>query len=91
MFNIQFIDSIDEIPEWVTGDDLEEVKENNFERMDDEGQSLLAIQIGDKVYLKRDGGEPEDNTFGRDWSWVDGMIAAAYAEGVKNGAALAKA
>ena len=57
----------------------------DFERMQDEGRTTLAVKIGDKVHIRRDGGEPEDNTFARDWSWVSGLIADAYAQGVKDG------
>ena len=32
-----------------------------------------ALCLGDKE-LHRDGGEPEDNTFGRDWGWVPGLL-----------------
>lgn len=32
-----------------------------------------------------DGGEPEDNSFGRDWSWVSFAIEQAYLWGVEDG------
>ena len=84
-FEVTFIDSIDEIPEWITGRDRADIEYCNFERMQDEGRTTLAVKIGDKVHIHRDGGEPEDNTFARDWSWVGGLIADAYAQGVKDG------
>jgi len=31
-----------------------------------------------------DGGEPEDQTLGRDWSWVVGALNDAYAQGRKD-------
>lgn len=31
-----------------------------------------------------DGGEPEDNSFIRDWSWVKGELEKAYAQGKKD-------
>lgn len=34
---------------------------------------------------ERDGGEPEDNSFYRDWSFVPKAILAAYALGVADG------
>jgi len=34
-----------------------------------------------------DGGEPEDNSFIRDWSWVADELRNAYAQGLKDGAA----
>jgi hypothetical protein len=46
-----------------------------------------------KVYHKgkliaehSDGGEPEDNSFGRDWNWVPGLIEKVYFLGVRDGA-----
>lgn len=85
-FEVTFIDSIDDIPEWITGPDRADIEETDFERMQDEGRTTLAVKIGDKIRIHRDGGEPEDNTFARDWSWVSGLIADAYAQGVKDGA-----
>ena len=32
-----------------------------------------------------DGGEPEDNSFIRDWSWVPGALEQAYEEGFSRG------
>jgi len=32
-----------------------------------------------------DGGEPEDNSFIRDWSWVADELRAAYEQGQKDG------
>ena len=91
MFKIAFVDSLDEIPEWIADKDREELSEWNFERMQDEGRSVLVVKVGDKGHIKRDGGEPEDNTFGRDWHWVDGLLSAVYSEGVKDGVALCEA
>ena len=42
----------------------------------------------DRTYW--DGGEPEDNTFDRDWDWVPDEIEAAFHAGVKHGLDLAK-
>lgn len=40
----------------------------------------------DGVVLERycDGGEPEDNSFGRDWSWVKKELVRAYELGKKD-------
>jgi hypothetical protein len=35
--------------------------------------------------LGSDGGEPEDQTLGRDWSWVAPALQAAYALGAAEG------
>jgi hypothetical protein len=32
-----------------------------------------------------DGGEPEDQTLTRDWSWVVGALNEAYAQGITDG------
>lgn len=38
--------------------------------------TMLLCRISDGTVLGSDGGEPEDNTFGRDWEWIAGVIAA---------------
>jgi len=42
---------------------------------------------GDKPVemLGCDGGEPEDNTLYRDWSWIAGALNDAYAQGLSHG------
>lgn len=48
--------------------------------------TYLRITHNDKIIsLHCDGGEPEDNSFGRDWSWVSGAIKKAYELGVEDG------
>lgn len=39
---------------------------------DDYGYSGI-LKLGDKE-IARDGGEPEDNSFFRDWNWVPGLL-----------------
>lgn len=39
--------------------------------------------------LGTDGGEPEDNSFRRDWSWVPTALLAAYDRGLNEAAVLA--
>jgi hypothetical protein len=37
-------------------------------------------------FIGQDGGEPEDQTFSRDWGWVTGALQDAYQLGRKHGA-----
>lgn len=56
---------------------------------DDDGwnyrQHLVIERHGEEVARHCDGGEPEDQSFGRDWSWVEGALRQAYAFGVEDG------
>lgn len=48
--------------------------------------SSLGIFIDDVLsQVHNDGGEPEDNSFGRDWSWVPQALKAAYQKGLEDG------
>ena len=59
-----------------------EVEDNEYEP-----RSVLVVKRnGEEVKRFYDGGEPEDNSFGRDWSWVPDMIEKAYKWGVEDGA-----
>lgn len=64
---------------WLDEDTRQEFLEDDI----DYTQSL-AIKCGDEVMIHSDGGEPEDNSFTRDWSWVKGVIEKAYAQGRKD-------
>ena len=49
---------------------------------DDFMRNILVIsQDGIPIRYFFDGGEPEDNTFTRDWSWVAEELRLAYAAG----------
>lgn len=50
-----------------------------------ERTALVMIIDGREVARRLDEGAPEDNSFGRDWSWVPDAIERAYAEGLKHG------
>lgn len=55
----------------------------------DRGRERLEVRRSGKVVRDHsDGGEPEDNLFCRDWSWVEGALREAYAFGLADGAAL---
>lgn len=46
----------------------------------------LVVRHKGKVILREtDAGEPEDQTFGRNWSWVSTIIEKAYKLGLKDG------
>lgn len=45
---------------------------------DDYGRTYLVITDDKRIVKHIDGGEPEDNFYGRDWSWVAEELEAAY-------------
>jgi len=45
----------------------------------DDRSALHISHNGQKLEEYCDGGEPEDNTFTRDWSWVPKELRRAYA------------
>ena len=50
--------------------------------------SRLTIKHNGEVVAEHtDRGEPEDNSFGRDWSWVAPALRDAYERGRKDGSA----
>ena len=61
-----------------------------IERIDDDGYqfttSLVITWDNGDEQIEMDGGEPEDNTFGRDWKWIRPTIEKAYAQGLIAGA-----
>ena len=70
---------------------LEEIPDDNEHSWmkggyDDGFTSYLGIFVDGKLAdVQCDGGEPEDNSFGRDWSWVVGELIEAYKKGVEDG------
>lgn len=53
---------------------------------DPDRTALWRCRDGEPVELIGvDGGEPEDQTFGRDWCWVPGALQAAYDRGRNDG------
>ena len=56
-----------------------EIKKTREEDNDDEVRSKLVITHKSKeLRTYYDGGEPEDNYFFRDWSWVADELQRAY-------------
>jgi len=54
---------------------------------DEDGSALSILRGGKRVLRRRDGGEPEDNYFTRDWNWVPDALEAAYRYGLEDGRA----
>ena len=46
---------------------------------------LNIIYDGEIIQQRYDGGEPEDNSFGRDWNWVPEALRQAYELGLQDG------
>jgi len=46
---------------------------------------MNIIHNGKVIATHYDGGEPEDQSFGRDWNWVPSMIEKAYKLGREDG------
>ena len=74
-FRSALIDSTEALPDWV---DADEFKDANFE---DGYRACVAVQSNGKVRYHWDCGEPEDNLYLRDWSWVAPALANAYEAG----------
>ena len=59
--------------------------------VDEDGRRDMEVRrCGVAVFSGADGGEPEDNLFGRDWAWVKPAIEAAYLYGFSDGVAARK-
>lgn len=59
---------------------------------DDEGKEisdmrsrLIVMRNGEQKYEQYDGGEPEDNYYFRDHSWIESAIQNAYDWGLEDG------
>lgn len=86
-FDVVVASKAEQIPEWLTGDVYDETVE--FLDSYDGDRAVMCIRFDDDVQVESDGGEPEDNTFARDWHWVDTAIRRAYDLGFKHGTASA--
>lgn len=49
------------------------------------GQTLHVVRDGKVIRSERDYGEPEDNSYYRDWSWVPEALGEAYRFGKEDG------
>jgi hypothetical protein len=52
----------------------------------DHRQVLRIVRNGVVILEEADGGEPEDQSFYRDWKWVLAALEKAYALGLEDGA-----
>lgn len=56
--------------------------------IDDDGRAALVIERDGMILsVHRDGGEPEDRYFSRDWEWVRDALEQAYQFGLDDGRA----
>lgn len=87
MYKVEYI-------RWDTPDDEFErlVKEHNLDKwyvdLVKADYCTILIISGDGMLSRSysDMGEPEDSTFGRDWSWVKMELERAYQKGLGDGA-----
>lgn len=49
---------------------------------DHSNRLVINSDEGEREYW--DGGEPEDNSFIRDWAWVESELQTAYAQGIQD-------
>lgn len=49
----------------------------------DYGYALVRFDGDEATFIAHDGGEPEDQTFGRDWSWVAPLLNEHVAEAAR--------
>ncbi len=79
-FRVAEIGSPEAIPEWAKAA-FPDWALNGFSNDRTDERSCIAILRHGRVEFHWDGGEPEDNTYGRDWAWVHGAIVNAYKAG----------
>jgi hypothetical protein len=61
------------------------VRLDEEERYGDFHQVLRIERNGVVIEEQQDGGEPEDQSFCRDWAWVPEALKKAYAFGLEDG------
>ncbi len=61
------------------------VRIDDEQRYGDDYQVLRIERDGKVLEEHGDRGEPEDNSYYRDWSWVQGALEKAYAFGLEDG------
>lgn len=85
MFNVKIYNwpgyNLDELPKEVI-EYLEKedgpIDQDNIPRWMKERSLLVVTHNGEIVFTAIDGGEPEDQSFCRDLSWIPGIIQRAY-------------
>jgi hypothetical protein len=68
--------SAEELPAWA--------KEDDDYSYGNDYRNYLVIEDGDYKKVYTDGGEPEDASFGRDYSWVALELRRAYKSGMES-------
>lgn len=73
--------------ELLTREQLPEELQDEYGFLDtyDRRQVLVIKHEGKIIASQLDGGEPEDQLFCRDWSWVAPALLDAYKRGVEDG------
>lgn len=78
MYKVMVCTKSSELP----SDDLRKL----FVFMDNDCYNVLYIEHDEKIiFTVGDGGEPEDNSFLRDYKWVKEQLEMAYKLGVSDG------
>src|SRR5690606_38288166 len=81
-FDVALASKPEQIPDWVPDDEREELTEYLSFGGDD--RTVMIIRNGERIATHWDGGEAEDNSFGRDWSWIVGELRAASDAGAES-------
>lgn len=77
-FYVGVISPNDPFPEWMTNEEIDYVKDICYEDF----TSVMIIVINGSMQIERDRGEPEDQIFSRDLSWIESAIRRAYEFGL---------
>lgn len=70
----------DDVPSYLTEAEREELIESLHYAQRDE-RTILVIVNGASMTLHTDGGEPEDNSFGRSYAWIVEALEDAFKTG----------
>ena len=76
MYTVEYIFDTSKLPE----------TDEDYTKTGDSWSNILIIK-NDETEIARyyDNGEPEDNSFIRDWGWVKGELSRAYGLGLAKG------
>lgn len=78
-FDVVLASEPDDLPEWMPEDDGIELRQLLQRWLNDgDERSVLIIRRGDSTVWYADGCEPEDATFGRDLSWIEGELRECF-------------
>ena len=74
-YNVTYYFGYDSLP-----DDIKLIEDPPYSKYDMFGY-LIIRDYGGLIRIYRDGGEPEDQSFSRDWKWVRQELMNAYRQG----------